>query len=205
VTSPCKHASITRAKFTAPLSCWSNAQRTRLNTETAHSMSNFLQENACMHGKHKLSFHARTSIQTCKFVACITTLTIPQQAASIGTRDFYAFGLSRILPVNLGLQLCKLHGDMRCVAIQHRCVASMNLSRMVQDDDLRHAGRSTGLIAHLHALVSYIYIYIYMSLWALYYSAMLIRQAAHLSVNRQACRYTRTMAQKTPMECVPEP
>ena len=38
--------------------------------------------------------------------------------------------------VDLLDELGELAGNVSCVAIQHRCVASIDLARVVQDDDL---------------------------------------------------------------------
>lgn len=38
--------------------------------------------------------------------------------------------------VDLLNELGELAGNVSCVAIQHRCIASVDLSRVVQDDDL---------------------------------------------------------------------
>jgi hypothetical protein len=65
-------------------------------------------------------------------------------------QSFSGFGAPGISPVDLGLQLGELNGNVRCVAIQHRCIASMDLSRVVQDDDLGQVQRDSWKFSHAH-------------------------------------------------------
>jgi hypothetical protein len=95
-------------------------------------MARFIQD--CLRGKVYATFGTCMS----ELIGLVHALpAFDTQASCVQSMNVaLVFAGAAIAPVNLSLQFCELDSDVRCVAIQDRGIAGVNLSRVVQDDDL---------------------------------------------------------------------
>jgi len=68
---------------------------------------------------------------------CLHAHGLLGEHATLGVAEFIASASLRLrVSVYLGLDDIELAGDVRCVTVEHGCVSLLDLSGMIQHDDL---------------------------------------------------------------------